>query len=81
MLGWNPKEAGAHSPRIGGATEYAATGKVSQLLLEAKGRWSSDIGAIYARMARRLHLAASDLMFQAKGRDLEELIPEYVQPA
>ena len=36
MLGWNPKEAGAHSPRIGGATEYAATGKVSQLLLEAK---------------------------------------------
>ena len=42
MLGWNPKEAGAHSPRIGGATEYAATGKVSQLLLEAKGRWSSD---------------------------------------
>jgi hypothetical protein len=81
MLGWDPKEAGAHSPCIGGATEYAATGKVSQLLLEAKGRWSSDVAAIYARMTRRLHQAASDLMFQAKGRDLEELIPEYVQPA
>ena len=73
-------------PRIGGATEYAATGKVSQLLLEAKGRWSSDMGAIYARCARmmrclHLHVAASDLIFQAKGRDLEDLIPEYVQPA
>ena len=81
LLGWNPKEAGAHSPRIGGATEYAATGKASQLLLEARGRWSSDVAAIYARMTRRMHLAASDLMFQAKGRDLEELIPEFVQPA
>jgi len=32
-------------------------------------------------MTRRMHLAASDLMFQAKGRDMEELIPEFVQPA
>ena len=81
MLGWNPKEAGAHTPRIGGASEYAATGEASQLLLEAKGRWDSDVAAIYARMTRRMNMAASDLMFQAKGRDLEELIPEFVQPA
>ena len=81
MLGWDPKEAGAHSPRIGGASEYAATGEASQLLLEAKGRWDSDVAKIYARMTRRMHMAASDLMFQARGRDLEELIPEFVQPA
>jgi hypothetical protein len=81
LLGWDPKEAGAHSPRIGGASEYAATGDASQLLLEAKGRWDSDVAKIYARMTRRMHMAASDLMFQARGRDLEELIPEFVQPA
>jgi hypothetical protein len=81
LLGWSPKEAGAHTPRIGGATEYAATGQASQLLLEAKGRWSSDIAKIYARMTRRAHMAASDLMFQARGRDLEEIMPDFVQPA
>ena len=80
-LGWDPKQAGAHSPRIGGAAEYAATGEVSELLLQARGRWSSDIARIYARMTRRAHLAASDLMFSARGRDLEELIPDFVEPA
>ena len=39
----------ARSPLIGGATDLASTGKASQLLLRAKGRWASDIGAIYAR--------------------------------
>ena len=81
LLGWNPKEAGAHTPRIGGATEYGASGSVSELLLQARGRWSSDIAAIYARMTRRAHLAASDLMFEAHGRDLEEIMPTFVQPA
>ena len=79
-LGCNPKEFGAHSPRIGGAAEYAASGEVSELLLQARGRWSSDIARIYARMTRRAHLAASDLMFNARGRDLEELIPDFVEP-
>ena len=35
---------GAHSGRIGGATDLASTGKASELLLKAKGRWASDIG-------------------------------------
>ena len=80
LLGWDPKEAGAHTPRIGGASDYAGTGEVSQLMLEAKGRWSGDIARIYARMTRRAHMAASDQMFKAKGRDLEELMPEFVAP-
>ena len=80
LLGWDEKEAGAHSPRIGGAIDYAGTGNASQLMLEAKGRWSGDIARIYARMTRRAHMAASDLMFDAKGRDLEELMPEFVSP-
>lgn len=46
---------GSHSCRIGGATDLVATGKASPLLLQAEGRWASDIGRIYARMT---HLAA-----------------------
>lgn len=80
LLGWDPKEAGAHTPRIGGAIDYAGTGHASQLMLEAKGRWSGDIARIYARMTRRAHMAASDLMFSAKGCDLEKLMPEFVSP-
>ena len=81
LLGFDPKLFGAHSARIGGATDLVASGRASQMLLEAKGRWGSDIATIYARMTRRAHLAASDLMHGARGRDLEELLPEYVQPA
>ena len=80
LLGFNPRDFGAHSARIGGATDLAATGRASQLLLQAKGRWSSDIAKIYARMTRRSQLAVSDLMYLSKGRDLEEILPEFTQP-
>ena len=72
---------GAHSFRIGGATDLAATDKCSPALLAAKGRWASDIGNIYARMTRKSQLAASRLMHTAKGRDLEEIIPHFTQGA
>ena len=77
----NMSEWGAHSPRIGGATDLGATGQATELLLKAKGRWSSEIGKIYARMTARSLLAASRLMQKAKGRDLEEIMPLFVQPA
>ena len=71
---------GAHSFRIGGATDLADQG-ASPLLLQAKGRWASDIGRIYARMTRRAQLAASRLMQQRGARDLEELFPSFAQAA
>ena len=70
---------GAHSGRIGGATDLASTGNASELLLKAKGRWASDIGKIYARMTRRSQLAASRLMHEARGRDLEGIHPGFTQ--
>ena len=76
-----PAEWGAHSMRIGGATDLMATGGCSEVLLAAKGRWGSDLGKIYARMTRRSQLAASRLMQAARGRDVEELIPSYAQAA
>ena len=48
----NPHEWGAHSLRIGGATDLASTGRASELVLKAKGRWASDIGVIYSRLTR-----------------------------
>ena len=79
-IGYNNRnEWGAHSMRIGGATDLASTGDTSPLLLQARGRWASDIGQIYARMTRRCQLAASGLMQKARGRDLEELLPDFTQ--
>ena len=53
LSGIDPKKLGAHSTRIGGATDLAsaaaeggsdmaAAGASSELLLQAKGRWQSD---------------------------------------
>jgi hypothetical protein len=71
---------GGHSARIGGATDLAERGTASEILLRAKGRWASDIGAIYARLTRRALLAASRLMQRARARDMEEILPNFVQP-
>ena len=79
--GQDPKKFSKHSTRIGGATDLADA-DASPLLLQEKGRWSGDLGRIYARMTRRSQLAASRTMMTAKmGRDLEELFPGFVQPA
>ena len=76
--GGDPKDAGGHSFRVGGGSDLADQG-ASPLLLQSKGRWASDIGRIYARMTRRAQLAASRLMQQQGGRDLEELFPNFTQ--
>ena len=78
--GQGTASVGAHSFRIGGATDLADQG-ASPLLLQAKGRWASDIGRIYARMTRRAQLAASRLMQRRGARDLEELFPSFAQAA
>ena len=38
-----------HSPRIIGATTMFASGKVTDMHMKAKGRWSGDIAYTYAR--------------------------------
>ena len=81
ILGLDPELFGGHSCRIGGATD-CADGGGSPLLLQAKGRWASDIGKIYARMTLRAQLSASKLMQKGKGsRDLEDIFPDFTQPA
>ena len=63
--------------RIGGAIDVQPGG---ELLLQAKGRWASDIGKIYTRMTRRAQIAASDCMFGQNSPDLEEIFPGFAEP-
>ena len=52
----------------------STTGECSELLLQARGRWSSDIAKIYARMTKRAQLQASALLQKGRGRDLEDIM-------
>jgi hypothetical protein len=70
-----------HSARIGGATDLADV-NASPLWVQGKGRWAGDISRIYTRLTRKAQIAASRAMMSGKkGRDLEEIFPNYVQPA
>jgi hypothetical protein len=71
------QEFGAHSLRIGGATDI---GDESPLLLQAKGRWASDIAGIYARLTRRGLVKSAWAMHKRSSRDMEELHSNFVQP-
>ncbi|KAL1508440.1 hypothetical protein AB1Y20_004543 [Prymnesium parvum] len=75
----------ARMARSVGATyvvENPADRGASPLLLQARGRWASDVAKIYNRQTRQALLEASSMMYGAgKGRDLEELMPDFVQPA
>jgi len=77
-LGFDPRDFGAHSPRIGGATDL---GEKSPLMLQAKGRWAGDLGKIYARLTRRGLVRASRAMQHRGSRDMEEIHAAFSQPA
>ena len=77
-LGFAEKEFGAHSPRIGGATDI---GDESPLLLQAKGRWAGDVAKIYNRLTRRGLVRASKAMHKKGARDMEEIYSAFAQPA
>ena len=77
-LGFAKAEFGGHSPRIGGASDL---GDESPLLLQAKGRWAGDLGAIYCRLTRRGLVRASHKMQKSSAVDMEELYEAFAQPA
>ena len=77
-LGFDPKLFGGHSPRIGGATDI---GDINPLMLQAKGRWGSDIASIYNRLTRRGLVKASRAMHRHAAKDMEELYKSFAQLA
>ena len=69
-VGADPRNFGAHSLRIGGATAGLAAG-FSEAQLRAAGRWSSDVYALYARASQQALRGMAKLIGSTPFEDLE----------
>ena len=81
--GCDPGVFGAHSPRIGAATDMrdllgAVEGKA---VVKARGRWKSDIHEVYERASLGASLDASARAADVGGREVEAVFAAWVQPA
>ena len=80
---------GAHSLRIGGASDFrdlydttAAAGlEEAKRVLKKRGRWRSDIAFIYARTSLDSSLEASARLADVSGRDIESAFAGWAEPA
>jgi hypothetical protein len=81
-LGLVKSEFGAKAFRIGGAIDWRDVFKHdAERIITERGRWHSDIAAIYARALAEAHLRGSAAVGDAVGADLESLCAGWVQPA
>ena len=53
----------------------------AERIINERGRWDSDIAAIYQRALAEAHLRGSAAVGQADGADLESLCKGWVQPS
>ena len=74
---------GAKSFRIGGATDYRAVygPEAAERMIRQRGRWWSDIHALYQRALATEHLQGSAAIGDARGAELEALCKGWAQPA
>ena len=74
---------GAKSFRIGGATDYRAVygPEAAERMIKQRGRWWSDIHALYQRALAAEHLQGSAAIGDARGAELEALCKGWAQPA
>ena len=87
--GEDPSAYGAHSLRIGGATDFRDLFDTStetglgeaKRALKARGRWKSDIAYIYARTSLDSSLEASARVGNVSGRDIESAFAGWAEPA
>ena len=72
---------GGHSFRIGVAADLADAGGTKDQL-KGRGRWcGTDIGWIYARDTFAQQIQTADAIAAAQSVSLEEIRPDWVQPA
>jgi hypothetical protein len=84
--GWPESEVarvGAKCFRVGGASDFRDIyGEVEgRSILKRRGRWGSDIHAIYSRASLPEQLRASAGAGDAQARDMERAFPGWAQPA
>ena len=77
----DPSQFGAHSARIGGATDYRdlVGDEVARRVLKARGRWRGDIYQVYARSNVEESLAASAGVGSVATRDIESIFAGYTE--
>ena len=82
-LGLEEQHFGAKSFRIGGATDYRAIygPEAAERMVRQRGRWWSDIHALYQRALADEHLEGSAALADARGAELEALCEGWAQPA
>ena len=82
-LGLDPNEFGAKSFRVGGATDWRAVfgPRAAEAIIRQRGRWCSDVAAIYQRALADEHLSGSAAVGGADGAELEALCRGWAQPA
>ena len=74
---------GAHSGRIGGATDYRDLKglEAGKRILKFFGRWRGDISFIYQRQSVDEALEASAAVMGVRTRELEAVFAGFTQPA
>ena len=79
--GDDPSQFGAHSARIGGASDYRdlVGDEVARRVLKARGRWRGDIYQVYARSNVEESLAASAGVGSVATRDIESIFAGYTE--
>ena len=82
-LGLDPADFGAKSFRIGGATDWRAVfgARAAETIIRQRGRWCSDVAAVYQRALAEEHLRGSAAVGEADGAELEALCSGWSQPA
>jgi len=80
LVGLAASEVGAHSARIGGATDLFSQG-CPAAVIQILGRWDSDIWAIYSRLCVGSTLGHISRAAGANDVDIESITPGYAQPA
>jgi hypothetical protein len=77
------REFGAHSARIGGATDFRDLlgRKKSKAVLKGRGRWKGDIAYIYQRAGMAESLDASGDVGDVRTQDIESIFAGYTQPS
>jgi hypothetical protein len=82
FIGFSPSELGGKAFRIGGATDLREVhGLGAQQIVKGRGRWASDVAQLYQRALLQEQLDVSAGAADACGRDMEEALDGWVQPA
>ena len=79
-LGLDTRLFGAHSPRIGGATDLYASG-CPPISIQIQGRWDSDLWSIYARQCIGQTVGFARRAQDATDVEIEVDSASYTQPA